>query len=72
MLYEAQESRRHFVHTRSQGAQAHHLTTRSKWRCQNYKGLYETLEEKILLYKKYNKPLVKLRFHIICCLCDVS
>ncbi len=27
----------------TQGAQAHALTTRSKWRRRNYKDLYETL-----------------------------
>ncbi len=60
------------LHVISQGAQAHALTTRSKWRHQNYKDLYETLEGKNFIVRKYNKPLVKLTFHIISCLRDFS
>ena len=51
----------HFGFMTAQGAQAHLMTTRSKWWRQNYKDLYGTLS--LILKTKENVPNSQLRLY---------
>ena len=55
----------------TQGAQAPVITTRSKWRRQNYKDIVRKISGKIDIERIYIKQPVKFTFHVTYCRCCV-